>query len=99
MRSRVPGPAGKILAAELPVERRHELPRHVRRRVRGLAVPVLTGRPPAPAGQAGRPAYDRLLDLMAAAAGIWAAVALVLAVLLALAVTAGVGLLLWFAFA
>lgn len=36
---------------------------------------------------------------MAAAAGIWAAVALVLAVLLALAVTAGVGLLLWFAFA
>jgi hypothetical protein len=36
---------------------------------------------------------------MAAAAGVWAAAALVLAVLFALAVTAAVGLLLWFAFA
>jgi hypothetical protein len=60
------------------------------------AVPVLTRRPPA--GQARRTACDRLLDLLAAAAGIWAAVALVLAVLLALAVTAGFAVLLWFAF-
>jgi hypothetical protein len=61
------------------------------------AVPVLTRRPPA--GQARRTACDRLLDLLAAAAGIWAGVALVLAVLLALAVTAAFVLLVWFAFA
>ena len=60
------------------------------------AVPVLTRLPLA--RQARRTACDRLLDLLAAAAGIWAAVALVLAVLLALAVTAGFALLLWFAF-
>jgi hypothetical protein len=64
--------------------------RPVRRRVRRLAVPVLT-RPPAPAEQARRDASrswrDRLLGLLVAVAGIWAAVALVLAVLVALAVT------------
>ncbi len=52
-----------------------------------------------PAGQSRRTARDRLLDLLAAAAAIWAAVALVLAVLLALAVTAALVLFLWFAFA
>lgn len=59
----------------------------------------MTRRSPGPAGQARRTACDRLLDLLAAAAGIWAAVALVLAVLLALAVTAAFVLLVWFAFA
>ena len=51
------------------------------------------------AGQARRTVYDRLLDLLAATAAVWAAAALVLAVLLALAVTAAFVLLVWFAFA
>ena len=61
------------------------------------AVPVPIRRPPP--REARRTASDRLLDLLAAAAGIWAAAALVLAVLLALAVTAAFVLLVWFAFA
>ena len=57
-----------------------------------MAVPILTRRLPAPARQArpqGQPRSpkDRLLDVLAAAAGVWAAVALLLAVLVALAVT------------
>ena len=90
--------------AELPVERRARtsMACSATRSASGgsrsdPAVPVLTRRPPA--GQARRTACDRLLDLLAAAAGIWAAVALVLAVLLALAVTAAFVLLVWFAVA
>jgi hypothetical protein len=49
----------------------------------------MNGPPAAPARRPGTigSRSDRLLDLLAAAAGIWAAVALVLAVLVALAVT------------
>ena len=57
-----------------------------------MAVPILTRRLPAPARQARpqgppRSPKDRLADVLAAAAGVWAAAALVFAVLLALAVT------------
>jgi hypothetical protein len=69
-----------------------------------VAVPILTRRLPAPARQARpqgppRSPRDRLPDVLAAAAGVWAAAALVLAVLLALAVTAAFVLLVGFALA
>src|SRR6266849_6219567 len=73
----------------------HPLPWPVRRRLRRLAFPILIRRPPPAVRQARQPggsrsAGDRLLGFLAAAAGIWAAVALVLAILLALVVTLAV---------